>query len=370
MKKQTQGIILSVVLFLIIALILFNWNTLRAMVRGEGVVGGSDVLALREFLMDKEATDTMESINATEEMMLYTGAGKLTAKNYEDKVLWSQALDTNSILLVNNDKILAVEKPTGNTYLFGMDGRLIASAIGLGEINRAEYLDNGKVMLYLGDEKQMLLLMPDLQTEAHMVIPTGTIINSHINVAQNRMSVLVLEDESGVLNTSVLIYDLNGKVIKVINLEGLALNAITYKEGIFVVYPNRIAVYDEKFLKPLEWFDFKRISFAQPSDELMLLQTGSKDPVQGQGELELTAFSLDTKKITFNTKIPDEYDKIVAGDNLVVLYTKNVLQIYNKSGKLYVSKSYPDPVRRVILLPDDRLLIIFPNKMTINKLEI
>ncbi|HHT21281.1 MAG TPA: hypothetical protein GXZ74_07585 [Tissierellia bacterium] len=366
MKRRTPLIIVLSLLLISLVLIGLNFDRLR------GVISGSASGAALEQVFDipitRDPTDDMKNV-ALGEAIYYTENDILYARSLDNQPLWEIPLPGEVILYNLSDKLLAAEETVGNLYVFSAQGELLASHLGIGPIDRAELLETGQVVVVMQDSRQLQIFDETLKSMAKIDVPEGVILNANANPEYNRLSALILEDSDGELKTSAILYNLQGEALQVISRDDIAINTYSYRDEILVVVPSGIVVYKEMLTRPVEVIEIDNIKSTHLDGTTLYLETGSLDATQGQGELALTGYSLADRAVEFHNKLTTKYDKIVTQGERILTLDKNSLDVHTLSDGKILSQTYPVSIRKAAILPDGRIGLVFPERITLNQLK-
>lgn len=363
-KRRLFWIVIG--LALIMTVILLNQQKLRSLLRkGDS---GSDLEQIFEIAISREVTDDMNNV-AVGDAIYYTEKGRLHAVSLANEPLWDMTMPDQVFLKPTAGKLLVAEAAVGNLYLLDAGGQLLASAIGVGTLDSVQHLPEGYVVTVLNQSREIRVFNGQLQQEARMEIPNGKILNIHVNTEYNRLAALVLEDAEGELRTSVVLYNLKGEALQVINRSEIAISAYSYRDEIIIVGPRGITTYKEMLTRPISNQPLDNVTASHLHQQLIYMQTGSQEALQGYGEPTLTVYSMVDGEIEFSNKLTAKYDKIEMQGNQVLTYTKNNLEIQNASGEHILSKTYPVPIRKAALTAEGGIVLVFADRISLNQLK-
>ena len=111
------------------------------------------------------------------------------------------------------------------------------------------------------------------------------------------------------------------------------------------------------------------MSFSKKEGSHLYLVTGSANPLQEEGELELLSFSLSNRTLEFSNKITDNYDNIYSRGGMVLASYKNTLDLYDLTGNLLHREVLSYPIKKAKLLDEDRLAVFDGSRFTLFKIE-
>lgn len=364
MNKRLQLLILLGLMILIIVLIVFNQDRLMAMLQKTS--DGTDLEEVWNIPITRDATADMEDV-ALNDAIYYTERGRLYAQSLNNEPLWDIALPGEISLKANSNRILAVDESVGNIYLLDLTGQPVASLLGLGQIDSFQLLESNQIVIVPTSNKEIRLYDETLKLMSTLAIPSGTVLSYHVSLEYDRLAVLTLEDADGALQTSIVLYNLKGGALQIINRDEIAIAAYTYRDEIFVVIPSGVVVYKEMLRRPVQYEELNNVRSTAFFDDILYMETGSANSIAG--EIFLTAYSFKDREVQFDKQLTNNYDKIVAQGNQILTYSKNRLIIQTMGGELVLDKTYPVPIRKADILPDGRILLVFADRITLNLLK-
>lgn len=369
MKRKTRGRIFSLVVLILVGLVVFNRHRIAQFISPQEHSGDLELEEIIEYPITRDATSVMDDVYVGSDATAFFEDGQFRVHSPEGELVWSKEFHGPILVDKSRDRYLIAEKQTGNTYVFDLKGEFIGSALAQGALSRVELLEDNRVLLGGRGNRRIMLLDETMETTADIRVLQGSIINYNVSLDGNNIVCLVLDDTEGELRSSVFIYNAQGELIKMRPLTAFATDATIFGNELFVVYQDRIMKYDQS----LEQLDFElelnQVSSSERIGDSLLITTGHIDPTRGFGELELIEFSLNNSSIKSRQKIKENYDNIEMTDDYYATYTRNMLRIYDKSGVEQYYQTYDTPLRKVSLLDDERIALIFPNRLIIYQIQ-
>ena len=366
MNKRLPLIIGLILLVLIAGLIIFNFDRLR------GAVGknsdGPELIEVFDIPITRQATDDMDNV-ALGEAIYYTEKGRLYARSFDNQPLWDIKMADEVILQAQANRLLVAEPAVGHLYLLNSSGELLASVLGLGRLDGVELVETGEVVTVQNQSKQIRVFDANLRQQALMEVPEGIVLNFHVNHEYNRLSALVLQDSDGALRTSVILYNLKGEALQVISRPDIAINSYSYRDEILVIVPHGVIIYKEMLTRPVEHIELKNVKSTYLDGTTIYLESGSLNASQAQGELGLSGYAMAERAIQFHNKLTAKYDKIVTQGNQILMLAKNNLDIQTTAGEQVFMKSYPVPIRKAEILDNGSIVLVFPDRISLNQLK-
>lgn len=365
MNKRLQLVIVLGLMVLILGLIVLNQDRLMSMLRKTS--GDADLKEEFNIPITREQTSDMENV-AFGTAMYFTEQGRLKAVSFDNQPLWDIPMAELVTLEAKNDRLLVVDEAVGNVYLLDEAGGLIASLLGLGPIDSTQLLDSNQVVIVPKSSQELRVYDATLKLQSTLAIPSGKVLGFHVSLEYDRMAVLTLEDADGALRTSVVLYNLKGGALQVINRDEIAIAAYTYRDEIFVVIPTGVVVYKEMLRRPVQYDELSAVKSTHLYQDKLYLETGSLDPTKAQGELSLVTYDFKDRKVIFDNKLTSNYDKIVTQGNQILMIDKNNLTIRTSGGDEVLAKTYPVPIRKAAIMPDGQVVLVFSDRISLNLL--
>lgn len=383
MKRRRRLLAVLLGLILLILLIL----GLRALVRRIGtakqqetltsaeitqaeVERGLPLTTLMEIKMTRDPSGNFDDVFAQDNLLLFYEKGKLQAYDLEKKHLWSRAFSPDLILKKNVSRILVVEKSKGNIYHVSTQGEIVASALGLGPIEHAEITLDNRTLLFFSENRKVQILDSYLQNAGEIQIERGAITTYSISTKQEKLALLVLDEKEGqVQNKLFIYYSLDGKLLKSRSQEKLALGVHSGEKETLLIYQDGIQYFDQELEEVGEFIQTNKIIYSNREALHLYLITGSPNPLDEAGELELISFSLPNKNIEFTNKITDIYDSIYSRGGLILASYKNTLDLFDDSGKRIHTEVLTYPIKKAMLLDENRLAVFDGSRFTLFKIN-
>lgn len=328
-----------------------------------------ELSVISEIKMTKDPRDNFDEIFAGDDLVIYYEKGTLKAMDLDNKEIWSRVFDPELILGKNLARVLVVEKTRGNVYHISNDGEIIGSALGLGQIENAHLTQDNKTLLFFRDNRRVVILDDYLNKTGDIQVESGAIINFSVSSKSETLNLLTLEELDGELISRLLVYSMEGREILSRRENMLALNIYSSDRDNLIVYQRGIQFFDEDFEPKGEAIATNKVVYSKKEGFHLYLVTGSPNPLEEESELELSSYSLSRQKLAFVNKISDTYDNIYARGGVILASYKNVLDLYNLQGELLHSQTLPFPIKKAMLLDEDKLAVFDGSRFTLFKIE-
>ena len=218
-------------------------------------------------------------------------------------------------------------------------------------------------------DKTQLMIESKERVEFYKKVESGAIINFSVTTKDEQISLLTLEELEGELLSRLYVYSLEGRLIQTRQEEMLALNVFNADRDTLIVYQRGLQFFDENLEKKGEFIPTNKVSFSKKEGSHVYLVTGSVNPLQEEGELEMLSFSLSNRKLEFSNKIADNYDNIYSRGGMVLASYKNTLDLYDLRGNLLHREVLSYPIKKAKLLDEDRLAVFDGSRFTLFKIE-
>lgn len=328
-----------------------------------------ELSVISEIKMTKDPRDNFDEIFAGDDLVIYYEKGTLKAMDLDNKEIWSRVFDPELILGKNLARVLVVEKTRGNVYHISNDGEIIGSALGLGQIENAHLTQDNKTLLFFRDNRRVVILDDYLNKTGDIQVESGAIINFSVSSKSETLNLLTLEELDGELISRLLVYSMEDREILSRRENMLALNIYSSDRDNLIVYQRGIQFFDEDFEPKGEAIATNKVVYSKKEGFHLYLVTGSPNPLEEESELELSSYSLSRQKLAFVNKISDTYDNIYARGGVILASYKNVLDLYNLQGELLHSQTLPFPIKKAMLLDEDKLAVFDGSRFTLFKIE-
>lgn len=369
------GLVLFLVLVLVIRFVLLPWIqgqedvALDESTETREQAASSPLTTLMEIKMTRDPAGSYDDVYAQDNLLLFYEKGKLHAYDLEKNHLWSRTFSSDLILKKNVSRVLVVEKSKGNIYHLNLAGELMASALGLGPIEHAEITLDNRTLLFFGENRRVRIMDSYLQHAGEIVMERGAITNYGISTKQEKLALLVLDEKEGKVQNRLYLYSLEGKLLDSRGQDKLALDVHIGDRETLLIYQDGLQYFDAELYEVGDFIPTNKIIYSNRQALHLYLITGSPNPLDEAGELEWTSFSLPKKNIEFTTKIADVYDNIYSRGGVVLASYKNTLDLYNDKGELMHSEVLTYPIKKAMLLDENRLAVFDGSRFTLFKIN-
>ncbi len=360
MSKRNWNILSAVVLVLI-AIIVFNRNNIASFF---SATNKSEISIKKINSYKLAALKSPDSVYSDGDRYYIFYNNRLTCYGMNGNAKWYKDFSHDASIMGSKSNLLVVDKKNGNIYLFDKEGRLQKSILGLGEVNTVDFGDDGRCVVRLNDNKNILIYDKHMKLVSNTTIENGTIIEQNVNFKTNRIAVLVLEDLRGEVASSVIIFDMNGDVVFKKEYNEELLSVLSNDKGYLFLYKNRIVQYGQDFRQlddTVGISDIRYFNFAP--NQVILINNESKNSVDS--DYYLKTYDINKNKIGINAKIDVKYSKIIFKDGIFVAIVDNRIDIYNQSGTLLHTKEQKNQVENLFILDQNRLLVLEENILTL-----
>ena len=324
---------------------------------------------MMEIKMTRDPSGSFDDVFAQDDVLLFYEKGKLQAYDLEKNHLWSRSFSPDLILKKNVSRVLVVEKSKGNVYHFSLDGELVASALALGPIEHAELTLDNRTILFFAENRRVQIMDSYLQKSGEVVLERGAITNYGISTRQEKLALIVLDEKGGEVQNKLYLYSLEGKLLDSRGQEKLALDVHIGDRHTLLIYQDGMQYFNQNLEEEGEFISTDKIVYSKREALHLYLITGSPNPLDEAGELRLLSFSLPNKNIEFTNKISDVYDNIYSRGGLVLASYKNTLDLFNDRGELIHSEVLTYPIKKAMLLDENRLAVFDGSRFTLFKIN-
>ncbi len=353
--------ILSAIILIIIAIIVFNRNHIASLLFGSN---NSEINIKKVNSYKLAALKSPDSVYSDGDRYYIFYNNRLTCYGMDGNAIWHKDFSYDASILESKAGLLVVDKKNGNVYLLDKEGRLQKSILGLGEISTVDFGVDGRCVVRLSDNKNVLIYDKHMNLTANLNIEDGTIVEQNVNFDTNTIAVLILKDLRGEVSSSVMIFDMNGQVIHDKKYDEELLSILSSYDGYLFLYKDRIALYDKE-LEPIdnsvEINDIRYFNFAP--NTIILINNESKNGVDV--DYYFKTYDINKNKIGINAKIDVKYNKILFKDGIFVALVDNRIDIYNQSGTLIYTKEQKVQVENLFILDENHLLVLEENLLTL-----
>ena len=220
MARKRKGRLVSLILFIIINIIVFNRGTIYGNVKS--IIGFGDLqvseLKTVEFEYDVER-GIIPKIFILNEYILSIVDTKITLFTDEGEAKWQQTNDFEDLLVDGNENFFAaVDYLKGNIYIYDYRGNINASLLETGEISSLKVTKEGYIMVLMETSNSILIYDPQLNLVSQVNINKGDVVSFDFNEENHFLYIGTLDMEENQLNSYIYKYDLMGHLIGSVQL--------------------------------------------------------------------------------------------------------------------------------------------------------
>ncbi|HHX04158.1 MAG TPA: hypothetical protein GX733_07720 [Tissierellia bacterium] len=327
------------------------------------------LVTLETYKLSRGTSDSLDNIFAKDDRLLYFHEGELIYQDLSGRTLWKKQFSENILLDKHQSTIMVIEKKRGNIYLLDEEGNLRASILGRKSIASGNLLADGSVLVFYSDNRSAQLFENDLYPASIIEVENATITSADYSLKNNLLAVLALREVRGDLESVLLLYTLEGLFLNEVSLSDLVLGAYLWDNGIVLVYRDGLQPMDLSLRRDGDRHPLNRVVSVRKQDRSLFVTSGSSNPLEGSGQMQLIRYSLTGKSEEFSVKIRENYDNIYSRSGLILAYYKNVLDIYNSSGELLLSETFNFPIKKANLLDEENLAVFDGERFMIMKIQ-
>ncbi|MCD6435515.1 MAG: hypothetical protein J7L15_03935 [Clostridiales bacterium] len=211
MARKRKGRIISLILFIIINIIIFNRGTIYGSIKS--IVGFGD-LQIRELKTVKFDYNIergiIPKIFILDEYILSIVDTKITLYTDEGEAKWQQTDDFGDVIVAGNKNFFAVaDYLKGNIYIYDYRGNINANINEIGEVADIKVSKEGYIMIQMEESNSILIYDPKLNLISKVDVNKGAIISCDFNEKSNFLFIGTLNMEKEQLNSYIYKYDLN-----------------------------------------------------------------------------------------------------------------------------------------------------------------
>ena len=183
MARKRKGKLVSLLLFIIINIIIFNRGTIYGNVKS--IIGFGDLqvseLKTVEFEYNVER-GIIPKIFILDEYVLSIVDTKITLFTDEGEAKWQQTNDFENVLVDGNGNFFSVvDYLKGNIYIYDYRGNINASLLEVGEISDMKVTEEGYVMVLMEASNAIMTYDPELNLISRVAINKGDVVSFDFN---------------------------------------------------------------------------------------------------------------------------------------------------------------------------------------------
>ncbi|QEK13512.1 PQQ-like beta-propeller repeat protein [Crassaminicella thermophila] len=310
-----------------------------------------------------------------EEIVVYDGK-ILSLYNLQGDEKWSQEKEIkNAIIKSSENLFFLTDKKKGEITAYNDQGSVIWSVNLKKPISDLVCNNEGYIALYCENKEnsEIYILNMNGKEEGKIIISKGTIIDITISEKEQLIALSIMNIENNKIKTNVVLYTKEGRLI----------GGNTYDEEIitnlFFSDDNRLMnVGDDKLLvfgkeKGVLWKKYisdtiNRVAWNDQGFIGMHIINNKKTIIDTKNRNHIWLVGIDGTEIS---KIPirGEVLGMDTKDNHVVAFTDRTLYLIFKKGQKVIEKKVNNDIKNVYMLPHDRLMLVFKNKIEIMQVK-
>ena len=359
------GKIISIILFIISLMLVFQFNSIANLVTQNNFKIESEVTFNSNSDFENRATLVTTSKS-------YVVLDKNVIEMYDSKgtPIWSKPLSSqNTVIASGNKRIAVAEKKAGDIFILDEYGEIQASLLGIGALANIKLFEDqilGVVkadgVLNLYDEKLNLLGMTKL--------PSGEMVDFDVNIEKQDIIMGILDLSRTDFNSKLVIAGFNGNIISGSNLiQDVILDIIQMKNAFWVVTDNAIRIYDydsnllnEVVLDRL----INNIYYDANLDTLYLqLMNDASQLDNPKSKHTLVSYNAEGNLIYDVDLNIDDCKGLKRFNDYLCLYNNEELYFIDDAGHIAERYRGEDEIKDVLLTHSNTFGIVYDNRMSI-----
>ncbi|MEA3423347.1 MAG: DUF5711 family protein, partial [Bacillota bacterium] len=335
MARKRKGRLVSIILFIIINIIVFNRGTIYGNIKS--IIGFGDMqiseLKTVEFEYDVER-GIIPKIFILDEYILSVVDTKITLFTDEGEAKWQQTNDFEDLLVDGNENFFAVvDYLKGDIYIYDYRGNVNASLLGTGEISSLKVTKEGYIMVLLDTSNSILIYDPQLNLVSQVNINKGDVSSFDFNEKTHFLYIGTLNMEEKQLNSYIYKYDLMGHLIGSVKLMDEILFEIYFDGLNFIkISDKEIGTYNENMELIDSVNSIGNVDLIAYKDDLLVTQTldKSSEVIKNNNKYDSIGFDLSKNEVVFRKSYKENYQEIVFRNDDFICYNNNVIDIFNR----------------------------------------
>jgi|LGOV01.1.fsa_nt_gb hypothetical protein len=373
MARKRKGRLVSLILFIIINIIVFNRGTIYGNVKS--IIGFGDLqvseLKTVEFEYDVER-GIIPKIFILNEYILSIVDTKITLFTDEGEAKWQQTNDFEDLLVDGNENFFAaVDYLKGNIYIYDYRGNINASLLETGEISSLKVTKEGYIMVLMETSNSILIYDPQLNLVSQVNINKGDVVSFDFNEENHFLYIGTLDMEENQLNSYIYKYDLMGHLIGSVQLIDEILLKIYFDGLNFIkISDKEIGTYNEMMELIDSINSIGNVDLIAYKDDLIVTQTldKSSEVIKNNNKYDSVGFDLSKNEVVFRKSYKENYQEIVFRDDDFICYNNNVIDIYNREEEHISHFDLTKDIKKLRIFDNDRIVVFGVDYFTIFEL--
>ena len=275
--------------------------------------------------------------------------------------LWKKEVSGVNIEVASKYGInIIYDKELGNIYSFNLDGSINAKLLGLGSIKTIKIKDSSKLIVYLESEQKIIILDTKLKKIDEVLV--NDILDFDVSNDKDILAITYLNIDKDDFFSIIQIYNLNGKMLKLINFDNeIVLGIKVIDDKIYVVSTSWVRKYDVDNNIVYEYKFDKNISKFKFDKNANLVIYLVSDNLEDFKKNAIILLDNNGKKV-FEKDIDDDIEKIEYNFKKIVYLSAKKMYIIDEKGETLGIRSFSENILDFRLYDINKFGIFFSDK--------
>jgi hypothetical protein len=337
-RNKRRNKLLSVLLFLVIAMIVFNRNALYHQVKSFIGFGSLQLYEVKtvelSYDLDEGVVPRLALVGLNPVAIIDS---KITLYSDSGEAKWQIGSELDDVIFAGNDNFFAVaDQIKGNVVAYDYRGEVTASLFGEGEIEDLLVSEEGYIIIRKKGNKLVEIYDPKLNHIGSLKVNSGEIVKMKMAEINSTLFVATLSIEEENINGYLYKFDTDGNLIGSIQFPNELILDFHVEGNMFVVVTDHdIRTYSLE-MEELEVVNsLGDIDLIAYEDAIVVNQTyDNKSEINEENtDFDIIAFDLSKNEVVYNHQLESQYNELLFFKEYLLGYNNNELVIFDEKGE-------------------------------------
>lgn len=212
---------ISLLIFILSALIVFNFGILGSSLRGAISFGNVKIEKIYSYefksnLDYKSAT----IINSNTEYTIIKDEGILSYFDSNMELKWKKEINASDVIIESSgDLIVVANRLAGDIYTIDKDGKILGKQLSMGKIEEIIINSSDRFLVYFEEDGIASVLNKSATIECNILVPGYNVTNIDISSKHDVIAISLYKVENETVFSSIMTYSIDGKLTGIMNKE-------------------------------------------------------------------------------------------------------------------------------------------------------
>ncbi|MBN2260797.1 MAG: hypothetical protein JW702_09650 [Clostridiales bacterium] len=372
--KKRRGRLISLTLFILINLIVFNKSAIYGTVKNVIGFGSLQLSEVKTVTLDfNEERNVSAKTFVLDEYIISASENKITLFSNEGEAKWQLTTDFDDLKIDGNMNFFAAaDYSKGNIDVYDYRGNINANVNGLGEISDIKITEEGYLLIFLSGSNSIAVYDPQLNLLSQIAVTMGDVIEYGFNNYNNMIYIATLEMSGKQLNSYLYKYDLMGHLNGSFQLlDEIIFDFYFENDSIVKVSDKEIGIYSESMGLNNSINAIGNVDLVAYKDHYLVAQIFDENSqiIETENDFDAVAFDLSKNELIFKKSFKEDYQGMVFKEDYLLCYNNNVIDVYNYSGDQVSHFDLVRDIKSMGVLDNGKIVVYGVDYFTIYELK-